>query len=80
LGVHTCELCNSNTAGGFIGVPAGPLLYVAPEMVGHYVEAHRYVPPIEFVTAVMKAPLPGSKEYAIAVLQFRQSLGDAAAK
>lgn len=36
---------------------AGPngLVYVAPVLVAHYVEAHNYRPPQEFISAVMSA-------------------------
>ena len=72
MGVHECELCNSCMAAGNVGVPAGKLLYVAPEMVAHYVEAHRYAPPAEFIAAVMTAPLPGTTAYHNAVAGFRE--------
>ncbi len=72
LGVHGCELCNKFQAGGNFGVPAGELLYVAPEMITHYVEVHQYRPPVEFVTAVMNSPLPGTVEYSAAVAPFRE--------
>jgi hypothetical protein len=41
-------------------------------MIAHYVEAHRYCPPEEFIIAVMNSPLPGSDEYHSAVDPFRQ--------
>jgi hypothetical protein len=41
-------------------------------MVAHYVEAHRYAPPDEFVAAVLSAPLPGTPEYHEAVAAFRE--------
>jgi hypothetical protein len=71
MGSHRCELCHGCTADGNIGVPAGDVLFAAPEMVAHYVEVHRYVPPVEFVAAVLSAPLPGTLEYAEAVASFR---------
>ena len=73
-GLHTCELCGAFDAGGNFGVPAGDLLFVCPEMLGHYVTAHRYLPPREFVDALAKAPLPGSAEYRDAVRSFRVEL------
>ena len=72
MGPHRCELCRGYMASGNIGVPAGGVLFAAPEMVGHYVEAHRYAPPAEFVAAVMAAPLPGTAEYRRAVTAFRE--------
>lgn len=71
LGSHLCELCGEYSASGNIGVPAGDILFAAPEMVIHYVEVHRYAPPTEFVAAVLAAPLPGTPEYTKAVAAFR---------
>src|SRR5438105_2495307 len=39
-GVHLCELCRGFHHGCNFGVPAGGVLYVAPAMIGHYVEEH----------------------------------------
>jgi hypothetical protein len=72
-GLHSCELCGKDNAHGNFGVPAGRLLYVAPEMVVHYVQVHGYAPPEEFVTAVRAASLPGSAEYRAATEPFRAS-------
>jgi hypothetical protein len=71
-GDHTCELCGQFESSGNIGVPAGPLLFVAPEMVSHYVDTHGYRPPDAFVAAVLACPLPGSEEYGQAVAAFRR--------
>ncbi len=71
MGPHQCELCHSFMASGNIGVPTGDLLYVAPEMLAHYITAHRYAPPAEFVAALMASPLPGTPEYHDAVARFR---------
>jgi len=70
FGFHTCELCNAFHHGNNIGVPAGPLLYVAPAMVLHYVEGHSYLPPSEFIDAVLESPIPGTVEYRNAVASF----------
>ena len=72
LGPHQCELCGKFMASGNVGVPAGDVLFAAPQMVAHYVTAHRYAPPAEFVAAVMSAPLPGTPEYHEAVAAFRE--------
>jgi hypothetical protein len=34
-GPHTCELCGAFRASGNFGVPAGEVLFVCPEMIGH---------------------------------------------
>ncbi|MGE0592107.1 MAG: hypothetical protein AB7G23_12345 [Vicinamibacterales bacterium] len=71
-GFHTCEFCGDCRGIGNVGVPAGDLLYVAPEMIHHYVTAHRYLPPAEFVEAVMACPLPGTAEYKRLAHPFRE--------
>jgi hypothetical protein len=73
LGVHNCEFCGHFHASGNFGVPDGPLLFVAPEMVLHYVEQHKYLPPDEFISALMESPLPGTDEYSVAVETLRGS-------
>lgn len=72
MGVHECELCGEFWSGGNIGVPAGELLFVAPEMVAHYVDRHGYRPPEDFIAAVLACPLPGSEEYSQAVEALRR--------
>jgi len=71
-GAHTCEFCRAYHAGGNIGVPARALLFVALQMVSHYVESHGYRPPDDFVEAVLSCPTPGTPEYANAVARFRE--------
>jgi hypothetical protein len=62
--------CCLSSAAGNVSVPAGAVLFVAPEMVAHYVEKHGYLPPQEFVEAVLAAPLPGTPNYTDAVEPF----------
>lgn len=71
-GPHNCELCGDFRASGNFGVPSADLLYVAPEMLLHYVEKHRYRAPEAFQAAILKSPLPGTDEYRSAVEPFRQ--------
>jgi hypothetical protein len=54
------------------GVPRTGLLFAAPEMLSHYVEAHGYRPPDEFIVAVLQSPLPGTAEYLAEVATFRR--------
>jgi hypothetical protein len=42
-------------------------------MVLHYVEQHKYLPPDEFISALMESPLPGTDEYSVAVETLRGS-------
>jgi hypothetical protein len=69
-GPHTCEMCGKVRAAGTFGVPGDDVLYVAPEMVAHYVETHRYAPPLIFVDAVLACPRADTLEYALAVTPF----------
>src|SRR6266508_988065 len=39
-GFHTCEFCGNAFGINNFGVPSDGLLFVAPEMVLHYVERH----------------------------------------
>ena len=71
FGRHTCELCQTYRTAGEIAVPDANLLYMAPNMLHHYMEAHRYAPPTAFAAALMASPLPGTEEYRTAVAGFR---------
>jgi hypothetical protein len=71
-GFHTCELCEKVHDMRNFGVPAGKVLYVAPSMLLHYIEEHRYCPPDEFIAAVLASPLPDTPEYRSAAEGFKQ--------
>jgi hypothetical protein len=70
-GPHTCNLCGRYRASGNFGVPCGDVLFVCPEMIAHYVAEHEYRPPDQFITAITRSDLPGSKGYAVSVCTFR---------
>jgi len=70
-GEHTCEFCGVFHASGNLAVPGEGLLFVAPEMIAHYVTEHGYAPPAPFIEAVLRSPLPGTLEYATAVQPMR---------
>lgn len=69
-GFHTCEFCDKAHGIGNFGVPSGDLLFVAPEMVVHYIQQHGYSPPTEFVAAVLGSPLPDTEEYQVLTEPF----------
>jgi len=69
-GFHTCEFCGRAYGSVNFGVPTGDKLFFSPEMIAHYVEAHHYAPPAEFIAAIMASPLPGTREYVNAVAPF----------
>lgn len=64
-GFHECELCQFDGVPGTANlfVPGDGFLYVAPELIGHYVNAHQYRPPDAFCAAVMKCPDTHGIEY-----------------
>jgi hypothetical protein len=47
-------------------------------MIAHYVTEHGYLPPPEFVAAVMACPLPGTEEYLAAVAPFANRSSESA--
>jgi hypothetical protein len=71
-GRHGCQFCSKACMFGNFGVPSDEVLFVCPEMVAHYVEAHGYAPPAEFAAAVLRSPLTGTEEYREAVERFRR--------
>jgi hypothetical protein len=78
-GFHFCNLCSSGTGSeGLVTHNSETLVlgtaeirvfgcagrvYAAPDLIFHYVKAHAYKPPEEFIHAVLTGPLPGSSEY-----------------
>lgn len=53
-GVHVCEFCSNTSNSGQIRVcHSNGKWYSAPTMVHHYVTAHHYLPPREFIDAVL---------------------------
>ena len=63
FGLHICELCNSIRGSGSLFLPGEKVIYIAPQMVYHYVKDHHYVPPDDFVAAVVNAPPVSSIAY-----------------
>jgi hypothetical protein len=48
-------------------LPGSGFLYIAPSLILHYIDAHQYAPPEEFVKAVLECPPTRSQEYQKAV-------------
>ena len=65
LGVHHCELCQFDSPCGNANlfVPNGDLIFVCPELIVHYIAAHHYRPPNEFLAAVVNCPMTSTMEY-----------------
>jgi len=71
-GFHRCDLCRNSCGTYNFAVPAGDLLYVAPELIVHYIAEHDYFPPEEFVAAILDAPLPDTTKYDKLIAPFRE--------
>jgi hypothetical protein len=77
-GIHDCPFCEPprtikvtrNGRGLLLGTaeirafsPASGHIYAAPTLIYHYVAAHHYAPPAEFVHALMEGPSPSRLSY-----------------
>ena len=51
-------------------VPTAECVYIAPEMILHYIVRHQYAPPDEFERAVLSAPDQGSDEFFALLARF----------
>jgi hypothetical protein len=85
LGYHGCGFCPNapdktatlvtykgetrETGAKNIWVPGQGKIFVAPSLVYHYVLEHQYRLPVEFRTAVVQSPLPGTRAYDRALRQ-----------
>ncbi|MEZ4339376.1 MAG: hypothetical protein R3B82_22360 [Sandaracinaceae bacterium] len=81
-GVHGCELCRHTSGPSLLRyrdvevplgvanvfVPAEGVIYVAPSLIVHYIDAHQYRPPDELLVAVRACPPTTSMEYKRALL------------
>jgi hypothetical protein len=64
MGAHTCEFCRVYASTGELRIfGLDERIYATPTMVVHYVIEHQYLPPQEFVDAVLRGPHPPSQEY-----------------
>jgi len=80
-GSHVCSLC----AGAFaphgnceLIVPTEEVCYVAPALIAHYVEAHRYRPPAAFIEALVNCPPQKSASYMARIAPFLNELNNVA--
>jgi hypothetical protein len=84
-GYHACEFCSApklfGTEVAFKGrrltvgtanlfIPGNGVVYVAPSLIIHYLLAHQYQPPTEFVDAVRACPGMLTPEYIDAIRRF----------
>ena len=81
-GWHDCDLCvyrygpskmaTNPNAVGFrnVFVPGDAKIYLAPELILHYIDQHGYAPPSEFQQAVLDCPTMRSIEYLRAISEL----------
>lgn len=73
-GYHHCELCQfpnhqeTYKASNNLFIPFNNVIYVAPEMILHYINVHHYLPPAVFIEAVIQCPDMRSMEYKKSIL------------
>ncbi len=66
FGYHNCTLCAfvpEARGKKNLFVPGNGFLYVCPELISHYINAHGYAPPDEFCQAVLCCPDMRSMKY-----------------
>ena len=77
-GYHTCELCSDASTPLVVSKGEQQLRlgaseirvfahdgtwYAAPDLIYHYIVAHQYMPPKDFVEAILHTPLPHTNSY-----------------
>lgn len=70
-GHHACNLCQFESEAKSVNnlfIPANGFILVCPELIVHYINAHRYVPPDLFCSAVLACPSMRSSDYRKAIL------------
>ncbi len=69
-GVHQCDVCwyTGPYGGSNLFVPGTRCVFVCPQLIVHYMNAHGYRPPEEFCRAVLACPPTHSMPYFKALL------------
>ena len=65
-GLHECDLCRFDPemrGAANLFIPGDGTIYVTPEMIVHYMNAHGYAPPDVFCRAVLACPPMRSMQY-----------------
>ena len=70
-GPHECDLCQFVGESGSLNIfiPHNGKIYVCPQLITHYINAHHYLPPTEFIEAVLACPPQCSMEYLKKILE-----------
>jgi hypothetical protein len=58
-----------------IWVPDRAVIYNTPQLILHYVRAHRYLPPASFLDAILNCPEPGSEMYRAEIKRIAPDYG-----
>ena len=81
LGYHSCTLCDrsdglekTRMGGRNLFIPGNGVIYIAPELILHYMKHHLYRPPEEFRQAVVCCPPMSSRAY---FKKLKENRGDA---
>ncbi len=67
-GLYSCTLCDE-ADGGLedshvnLLIPGDKRVYAAPAGIAHYIESHGYLPPAEFIAAVISCPKYGTTKF-----------------
>ncbi len=85
-GFHLCQFCNVPTEtvptiqrgdevfkAGYAEIRVfgkDDIEYASPDLIYHYINEHGYLPPQEFIDAVLTSPFPDSQEYRKLAIQF----------
>lgn len=70
-GIHHCELCQFDPPHSHANlfVPNNSIIFVCPELIVHYIAAHHYRPPDEFIAALADCPNTRTMQYKKMLLQ-----------
>jgi len=65
-GMHQCDICQFDGPFGKstdVWIPHGSTMFVCPSLITHYIAAHRFLPPSNFLDAALACPDMQSMEY-----------------
>lgn len=66
LGYHKCDFCdfiNVELGAATILIAYKKKVYICPALIVHYIENHQYLPPTEFIEAVLNYDHQSAMEY-----------------
>ena len=63
MGFHRCFLCSTFLGDDELFIVGKNKIYVCPDSIDHYIEKHEYLPPQEFIDAVMNTKMLIGEDY-----------------